>query len=81
MTVNYTQALRGQFFDITQTGTNPEELLANARHHEDAVLFLNEGTVVALLPWEEGRSHLLAENDYIDYRGKLIIPGLASYLR
>lgn len=75
MTVNYTQALRGQFFDITQTGTRPDELLANARHHEDGLLFLNDGIIVTLLPWEEGRLHLRGESDYVDYRGKLILPG------
>jgi len=75
ITVNYTQALRSQFFDITQIGTSKDDLLANSRHHEDALLFLDGGTVVALLPWGEGCKYLHNENDYIDYRGKLIIPG------
>lgn len=78
MRVNFTQAIRGQFFDIAEVGSAAEDLKANARHIDDGLLFLNGGTIAALLPWEEGCSLLRTENDYLDYRDKLIVPGFVD---
>jgi guanine deaminase len=78
MVVNYTQALRAEFFDITRPGASAEELAAHARHIEDGLLFLNGGTATGLMPWEEGRSQLRHDGDYLDFRGRLIIPGFVD---
>jgi len=78
MAINYTQAIRGQFFDIAKVGASPEALKANARHLDDGLLFLNGGTFAALLPWEEGRGLLRHEMDYLDHRDKLILPGFVD---
>ncbi|RKQ38572.1 guanine deaminase, partial [Enterobacter sp. R1(2018)] len=78
MVVNYTQAIRGQFFDITHVGASAENLAASARHIADGLLFLNEGIIAALMPWEEGRHLLRNEKDYLDYRGRLILPGFVD---
>lgn len=78
MVINYTQALRGQFFDITRVGAAAENLAANARHITDGLLFLDGGIIAALLPWEAGHRLLRNEKEYLDYRGKLILPGFVD---
>ncbi|WP_261640609.1 guanine deaminase [Erwinia mallotivora] len=78
MTLSVTQAVRGSFFDVTQTVTDPAQLPEYARFIEDGLLLLNGGEIVSLQRWEEGQ-HLL--NDAIplaDYRGKLIVPGFVD---
>lgn len=78
MSVTYTQALRGSFFDITAVVDTPQQLPDYARYIEDGLLLLNGGEIVSLLPWEEG-SCLLAEGTAVqDYRGKLIVPGFVD---
>lgn len=78
MGVNYTRAIRGQFFDIAGPGAEAQALADNARYIEDGLLFLSEGTIAALLPWEEGQAQLRHETDYLDYRDKLILPGFVD---
>jgi guanine deaminase len=78
MSVTYTQALRGSFFDITAVVDNPQQLPEHARYIEDGLLLLNGGEIVSLQPWEEG-SRLLPEGAAVlDYRGKLIVPGFVD---
>ena len=78
MSVIYTQALRGSFFDITAVVDNPRQLPDYARYIEDGLLLLNGGEIVSLQPWEEG-SCLLSEGVAVqDYRGKLIVPGFVD---
>jgi len=78
MSVTYTQALRGSFFDITAVVDNPQQLPDHARYIEDGLLLLNGGEIVSLQNWEEGRG-LLAQGAAVqDYRGKLIVPGFVD---
>lgn len=78
MSVNYTQAIRGSFFDITAVVDSPQQLPKNARYIEDGLLLLNGGVIVSLQHWEAGR-HLLADlSSVLDYRGKLIVPGFVD---
>ncbi|MDW8848257.1 guanine deaminase [Erwinia sp. MMLR14_017] len=78
MSVTYTQALRGSFFDITAVVDTPQQLPDHARYIEDGLLLLNGGEIVSLQSWEEGRG-LLAEGAAVqDYRGKLIVPGFVD---
>ncbi|MEM6049839.1 guanine deaminase [Erwinia sp. P7711] len=78
MSVTYTQALRGSFFDITAVVDNPQQLPDHARYIEDGLLLLNGGEIVSLQSWEEGRG-LLAQGAAVqDYRGKLIVPGFVD---
>ncbi|WP_426818212.1 guanine deaminase [Winslowiella sp. 2C04] len=78
MSVKYTQAIRGSFFDITATVTQPEQLPQQARHIADGLLLINGGRIVSLQPWEEGRAQLTDQHPLTDYRGKLIVPGFVD---
>lgn len=71
----YTHAIRGSFFDISATVTAPSQLPDRARYIEDGLLLLAGGTILSLLPWEEGRQALADETAVTDYRGHLIVPG------
>ncbi|XES82246.1 guanine deaminase [Franconibacter pulveris] len=75
MAMPWTTAIRGHFFDITAVAEGAEAIAQRARNIEDGLLLLDEGRIVSLLPWEEGRAQLRHEQDYLDYRGKLIVPG------
>ncbi|KGT91642.1 guanine deaminase [Erwinia typographi] len=78
MSVTYTQAIRGSFFDITAVVETPLQLPDYARYIEDGLLLLNGGDIVSLQSWEAGR-HLLADrSSVLDYRGKLIVPGFVD---
>ncbi|WP_158781379.1 guanine deaminase [Pantoea sp. BAV 3049] len=78
MSVSVTQAVRGSFFDLTVTVTDPQQLPEHARYIEDGLLLLNGGEIVSLQSWEEGRQRLADESRVIDYRGKLIVPGFVD---
>lgn len=78
MSVKFTQAIRGGFFDITATVTQPEQLARHARHIEDGLLLIDNGRIVSLQSWEQGRAMLADEQQAIDYRGKLIVPGFVD---
>ena len=75
MATSYTQALRGSFFDIRHPVTAAEQLSDAARYIEDGLLLLQDGIIVGLSDWQQGRQLLRAESDAIDYRGRLIVPG------
>lgn len=76
--IEYRHALRASFFDITATAEAPQEIAEKVRYLEDGLLFIGEGVVRALLPWEEGRLHLRHSDEWIDLRGKLIVPGFVD---
>ncbi|MEI2264656.1 guanine deaminase [Erwinia sp. CGal63] len=71
-------AIRGSFFDITATVSQPEELPARARYIEDGLLLLQEGKILSLQSWETGRCQLADDQPITDYRGKLIVPGFVD---
>lgn len=78
MSVTYTQAIRGSFFDITAVVETPLQLPEYARYIEDGLLLLDGGDIVSLQSWDAGR-HLLADlSSVVDYRGKLIVPGFVD---
>lgn len=60
MSVTYTQAIRGSFFDITAVVETPLQLPEYARYIEDGLLLLDGGDIVSLQSWDAGR-HLLAD--------------------
>ncbi|MGL4727066.1 MAG: guanine deaminase [Scandinavium sp.] len=76
--IEYRHALRASFFDITATADTPQEIAKKVRYLEDGLLFIGEGAVRALLPWEEGRMLLQHPDEWIDLRGKLIVPGFVD---
>ncbi|WP_029698081.1 amidohydrolase family protein, partial [Franconibacter helveticus] len=78
MATTWTTAIRGHFFDISDVADSAEEIAQRARSLEDGLLFLDGGRIVSLVPWEEGCAQLRHENDYQDYRGKLIVPGFVD---
>lgn len=42
------------------------------------MLFLRDGRVQALLPWQEGERYLHPQKGYRDLRGKLLLPGFVD---
>ncbi|MCU5772421.1 guanine deaminase [Winslowiella arboricola] len=78
MSVKYTQAIRGRFFDITATVKQPEQLADYARYVEDGLLLIDEGRIVSLQSWEQGHRLLSDPHQVIDYRNKLIVPGFVD---
>jgi len=76
--IEYHRALRGAFFDITQPATSADEIARHTRYLDDAVLFIDQGKIQALLPWQEAEQYLHPEKGYTDYRGKLILPGFVD---
>jgi guanine deaminase len=78
MAVNYTQAIRGQFFDITQPSDDPAAIAEHARYLEDGLLLTEGGHIVGLYNWSEGSQLLRSTDDVADYRGKLIVPGFVD---
>lgn len=53
--MDYQTAVRGAFFDIAGVAETPDEVVAQARYLDDGLLFLQEGKIIALLPWHEGK--------------------------
>ena len=56
--MDYQTAVRGAFFDIAGVAETPDEVAAHARYLDDGLLFLQDGKIVALLPWQEGEAFL-----------------------
>ncbi|STT48569.1 Guanine deaminase [Klebsiella pneumoniae] len=56
----------------------PDEVAAQARYLDDGLLFLQEGKIIALLPWQEGEAFLHPLKGYVDLRGKLLLPGFVD---
>ncbi|WP_168400432.1 guanine deaminase [Erwinia amylovora] len=75
MSVSYTCAIRASFFDITHTVDNPLKLPEAARYLEDGLLLLDEGHIVSLSEWDQGRQLLRPGENILDFRGRLIVPG------
>lgn len=76
--MDYQTAVRGAFFDIAGVAETPDEVAAQARYLDDGLLFLQEGKIIALLPWQEGEAFLHPLKGYVDLRGKLLLPGFVD---
>lgn len=76
--MDYQTAVRGAFFDIAGVAETPDEVAAHARYLDDGLLFLQDGKIVALLPWQEGEAFLHPLKGYVDLRGKLLLPGFVD---
>lgn len=66
--MDYQTAVRGAFFDIAGVAETPDEVAAQARYLDDGLLFLQEGKIIALLPWHEGETFLHPLKGYVDLR-------------
>jgi guanine deaminase len=42
------------------------------------VLFIQQGKIQALLPWQEGEQYLHPQTGYLDLRGQLLLPGFVD---
>ncbi|MCX8956047.1 guanine deaminase [Erwinia psidii] len=78
MSLSVTQAVRGSFFDITQTVSDPAWLPHYSRYIADGLLLLNGGEIVSLQSWQEGKHQLDPAIPLADYRGKVIVPGFVD---
>ena len=76
--ITYHSAIRGAFFDITQPATSPEDIARHTRYLDDGLLFIHQGKIQALLPWQEGEQYLHPQQGYRDLRGKLLLPGFVD---
>jgi len=73
--IAYDTAIRGAFFDIAQVADSADDIARHARYLPDGVLFIAEGHIQALLPWQEGEQYLDPHKGYSDQSGKLLLPG------
>lgn len=76
--MDYQTAVRGAFFDIAGVAETPDEVATQARYLDDGLLFLQDGKIIALLPWQEGEAFLHPLKGYVDQRGKLLLPGFVD---
>ncbi len=52
--MDYQTAIRGAFFDIAQVCDSADAIARHARYLEDGVLFIQNGKILAHMPWQEG---------------------------
>jgi hypothetical protein len=65
-------------FDIAQVCDSADAIARHARYLEDGLLFIQNGKILALLPWQEGEQYLDPHKGYTDLRGKLLLPGFVD---
>ncbi|MCK8289334.1 guanine deaminase, partial [Erwinia amylovora] len=68
MSVSYTCAIRASFFDITHTVDNPLQVPEAARYLDDGLLLLDEGHIVSLSEWDQGRQLFRPGENILDFR-------------
>ncbi|SQJ19208.1 Guanine deaminase [Serratia rubidaea] len=78
MSMSFTHAIRGNFFDIAACVEQPEQLGAQLRHLPDGLLLLNQGRIVWFGEWQQGAALLPAGTAVTDYRDKLVVPGFVD---
>ncbi|PAC61168.1 hypothetical protein CJP04_29065 [Klebsiella pneumoniae] len=65
-----------EFLHYAGVSETPDEVAAQARYLDDGLLFLQEGKIIALLPWQQGDNFpLLQEQQTI-----IEIAGLGGHL-
>lgn len=75
MALQFTTAIRGNFFDIAACVEAPQQLEERLRHIPDGLLLLNEGTIVWFGSWQQGEALLPPGFAVTEYRDKPIVPG------
>ena len=73
--MEYQTAIRGTFFDIAQVCDSADTIAEHARYLEDGLLFIQNGHILAHMPWQEGEQYIDPHKGYTDLRGKLLLPG------
>jgi hypothetical protein len=56
--MEYQTAIRGTFFDIAQVCDSADTIAEHARYLEDGLLFIQNGHILAHMPWQEGEQYL-----------------------
>ncbi|CAI1602652.1 MULTISPECIES: guanine deaminase [Serratia] len=75
MALQFTTAIRGNFFDIAACVEEPQQLDERLRHIPDGLLLLNGGTIVWFGSWQQGEALLPPGFAVTEYRDKPIVPG------
>lgn len=75
MALQFTTAIRGNFFDIAACVEEPQQLDERLRHIADGLLLLNGGTIVWFGSWQQGEALLPPGFAVTEYRDKPIVPG------
>lgn len=75
MALQFTTAIRGNFFDIAACVEAPQQLEERLRHVPDGLLLLNDGVIVWFGSWRQGEALLPPGFSVTEYRDKLIVPG------
>jgi guanine deaminase len=75
MSLSFTTAIRGHFFDIAACVDQPQQLEQQLRHIPDGLLLLDEGRIVWFGPWQQGEPLLPPGFEVTHYQDKLIVPG------
>ncbi|EMH4130728.1 guanine deaminase [Serratia marcescens] len=75
MALQFTTAIRGNFFDIAACVEAPQQLEERLRHVPDGLLLLNDGVIVWFGSWRQGEALLPPGFAVTEYRDKPIVPG------
>ncbi|MGQ8775213.1 guanine deaminase [Serratia sp. NA_112.1] len=75
MSLSFTTAIRGHFFDIAACVDQPQQLEQQLRQIPDGLLLLDEGRIVWFGPWQQGEPWLPPDFEVTHYPDKLIVPG------
>ncbi|MFI8416362.1 guanine deaminase [Serratia sp. NPDC078593] len=78
MSMQFTTAIRGNFFDIAACVEQPEQLNEQLRHIPDGLLLLDQGRIVWFGRWQQGEELLPDGFPVTDYSDKLIVPGFVD---
>ena len=76
--MEYQTAIRGAFFDIVRVCDSADAIARHARYLEDGLLFIQNGKILAQMPWQEGEQYLDPHKGYTDLRGRLLLPGFVD---
>lgn len=75
MALQFTTAIRGNFFDIAACVEEPQQLDERLRHIPDGLLLLNGGVIAWFGSWQQGEALLPPGFAVTEYRDKPIVPG------
>ncbi|HID8270088.1 TPA: guanine deaminase [Serratia marcescens] len=75
MALQFTTAIRGNFFDIAACVEEPQQLDERLRHVPDGLLLLNGGVIAWFGSWQQGEALLPPGFAVTEYRDKPIVPG------
>ncbi|HIE3974030.1 TPA: guanine deaminase [Serratia marcescens] len=75
MALQFTTAIRGNFFDIAACVEEPQQLDERLRHIPDGLLLLNGGVIAWFGSWQQGEALLPPGFAVTEYRDEPIVPG------